>query len=412
MDLCRCAFDFSSSHFVLLFFEMIAIAICLSLFGIVAFIGNISIYNRYSANKTFKYGIKNTGVVRFYEGDGKNINQFQDSVDKLENVKYSGDFNTFGASIPEFYSIQKDRQENYLYYLENYVETTQADNNMFKICGIDFLDYQEYNNNDEKCIPVYLGYAFHNNFRVGQIINYKSDKYNICGILKKGQTFPSENFQSFQMSELINVVNTDYKIFLPQTKDSKNDYDGHDIFGSIMMFTVDKGQYDAVKKQMMKIAQDNNITIGVTSIDGLLKSRNTKNISKTINYKRLFFIIAISTIIMICSIRIGSYFSDKKRYGILYACGFSTKDINFMLALENLLLLILSMVVFLLFLILFIRVYLFENINNSYYLMILKDILYRQTTVSVLLLDIAVFAITTFICSKVFASMTVNEMVN
>lgn len=311
---------------------LIMLVICLSLFSFSVLFYQSSRYNRLSCKGVFSEGIDKTGMIRqVNDVDHEVWEEFYHRLKKLETISVVGESTNLGNDLPqELMDIQKGHQQTYLYAIDNSLEMTIVDKDMFDLCPLQVesgIKPSEYKNQEGKR-GIYLGAAFRDVVSVGDCFQSGDVNYQVAGILEPGQKWLMDDLNCGNVSDVSNLVSTDYMIFDIKPVEVA-------ICSSMCFSVAPEFSFDVTAAQIRKLAADYGIDLSVTSIDGMIRGQEVKNQALTENVRQLFFMVFIVTIIIMCCQQIVLYISNRREYGVLYAVGMSGRAISVLLLIEN-----------------------------------------------------------------------------
>lgn len=263
----------------------------------------------YAANEWFISGLEIADEWSLeYKGSktiSENLNILQNIQDK--NV-YNPFYATLGASLEVIYlSANAYQMFNITLYKGNSPEE---------------LDYSG------DTIPIYLGYKYKNAVEPGTIISNGKNTYVVAGILEKKSTMPIEckALMSMDEEELFSSYVLDYSILL-----MPNDLEGTgvDCFFSL----ADGYTFDDVRNSLEQNMSDTNSIVYVESVAEHMEAVTNKMDINSM-YDIFIFVIVIICLVLSC-FQINTILSQRKDYGVLFACGLSHRDIVKMALIDN-----------------------------------------------------------------------------
>jgi putative ABC transport system permease protein len=313
-------------------------------------------YEKEEIKKVVKYDIENIGYIRFDYNELKNLGKKNASkvfeeIEGVEGVKLCGSFENGIMLIEELYNdkeylnIRKKIVEDmvdethsefeeierrmFSQTLYKYSNILNIDSDIIKLCNIE-LSEGEIAKND-KYIPLLIGHNYRNIIDVGQLLTRKTDgkKYLVTGVLKKNSRWLINGDISNSSNVSINLDN-EFVVF----DDDLMNYDSSYI---IFDERTDKLTRERTLDKIRNISNKCNLGFNVLTIDEIINSMK----SDMFIVSRSWIVLAIFAFVigMLCmsSIAIVTVLSRKNDIGILYAVGFSEKNIGGIVVVENML---------------------------------------------------------------------------
>lgn len=202
-----------------------------------------------------------------------------------------------------------------------------------------FFDSSDHNlNNPNVPVPVVLGYDYAVSFDIGDIIEFNGDKVIVIGIMNKNMYMSGYGTVEY-LDKLILTVSP----YLPRAFElSIDDYDYQKLLVYEYIYCDDPSV--DVQKELNRITTENGYyTYEVQPVDGVEISE-TKNISAK-NVALLGMLALIACIICLCSLSSVLYnrtVQDRSIFCIYLCCGSPLWKIDFSIALEMIVYLIIS----------------------------------------------------------------------
>lgn len=379
----------------------VLLSVCLSLFGFSVFFDQCSRYNRRTSVELYGKKLDQVGCVRIEESDtSQSVYELCKKIQELPGVKYTGDYVNVGTILDNLGEIQDGHQEDDVYTMSGDTEITFADAEMFEICGVKFQkdailpdSYVEKDNE----LGIYLGAAFQGKVKQKE---FKVDgiTYRVLGFMQKGQKWPSQRLQEFEVSEISNVVDTDYKVIA-----LKSQKDAASVLGSILLFKIDQdASFTEVSEQIKAEATAGNIETSIASIEGMVRNREIVNESITNAIHHLFVLLFGITILTIICQYIVLFIKDAKEYATMYAVGMSDRDILIITGIQNFLQLLIALALSVTAISSRMMLMIDTGKNKDWLKDVFHSVLYQGTIPVVLLLVVILFIVITMIPMLIF----------
>lgn len=324
-------------------------------------------FSEESAENVLSQGIGQTGIVNFrdaFDFASENGREFRKAVFESDLIHSIGAVNYVyyeKEDFTELYEIQSEDNikkdmtvaDSSQMSLADMLHVLEVDLEVFNISDMSLEDGvppQNLKYPDQDTRYLYLGHAYHD-IPVGtQFVYEPGDEtkivYEVAGIIEKGEAFVSEDLSGVLFFGTIrNDVNTDYEIIC-----INNDYSRH----APWFFSVDKNySMDEGMKELEKIADRYGIKIqkGYPLREAFdIAGAQTAVIQESL--LDMLLCLAIVIVVVVTTLQIVQIYHCSKHYGILYAVGFSTADMQWMLIVRNVICFVLSVCVGILLLIL------------------------------------------------------------
>lgn len=336
-------------------------AISLLLIGAIIFIYALNNYNRDNVDNMLKNGIKQTGIIQV-----QSDNNTYPSEDKY--LEYSG--------IAHLNFINELSKENCIEAVVGYSWGSLDAGDFVDSEGNHVLDksfsmsqnageiYISVDGKEMKCIDtLYVGEDYRKIFNINVSTEFSESKYDdylekydgiiymgnclekmaegtvikdsygntyvVGGNIKKGTKMPKIDNVS---SEIIAYEEMDYRILLLQKTEllfSRTDS---------LCFGIKKGySLNDVRNVVSEKAQKINYSIQVKNFDGIFKNKASQNKTFIKFIEQIMIIVLITVIILQVSMQSVHIIENFGNYGILYANGFSTKDLFCIFIIQNIL---------------------------------------------------------------------------
>lgn len=317
-------------------------SICLCIVSIVLFAFAIyiyedSIYCVNNADKILCEGIDGTGVIGIvnYLDLNEEIRRFRNEVYELEEV------NAIGTSLQPGYLYWgldeiSDIQSEYIDMEDNESQSVMGifvENTALRLCDLQMENGEIVDDKtpEENCTYLYLG----NNLKdipVGTEytveVGTETLRFVVKGILKKGAKFISGNLFMKTGDFLAESCYTNL--------DSMVLASGNDSNINLWMYSINEGtDFDIVETKINDIADKYGVRIYYGRASDITNERMkaTKELNNAI-IKLLGIVLLVSIVIMVC-VQITAIFNNASEYGILYANGYSMRQLCAMQFFEN-----------------------------------------------------------------------------
>lgn len=369
-------------------------------------------YGKESAEKALSQGIENTGVINFSDFDyiSENGREFRKaafnskSIHSIGAIRYA---ELDSADFAELYEIQcSSNVEGELLYT-NSLQMLNVDLEVFDISDVSLEDgvavqNLEYSDKDIKYL--YLGHAY-KNISVGtQFVRETEDGeqivYKVAGIIEKGEKFVSPDLMHrIDYTTIRNDVDTEYAIIC-----LNNDYSR----SSPWFFSIDKNySMNEGMAELEKIADKYGIQIEDYPLQEMFDIVETETAIMQESLLDMLFCLMIVILIVVTTLQIVQIYHRSHQYGILYAIGFSTMDMQWMIILRNAIYFILSACVGIVLLMLSGRKYFITNnqVKNLFF-----QILFCRVLPFDLILMMFLFLAVSFVPCYIFHKMEAAKL--
>lgn len=235
----------------------------------------------------------------------------------------------------EFINIQAGHQING-YAAKGAVECIEAQKDIFDIYDIKLetkVKPKDWNTYD-----IILGSQFQKKYKNIEYIDFKEEKHRLLGFTKPGQTLPFEDIAHKDGTALTGLYNLDYAFFQIVPEDTYSGFELH--------YRLAKGlSREEFQHKAQDMAKEKNATIETMYfIDDHLAELKQTNLD-ILGPVNEFAIILLIGITLICIFtKVHSILGNKRLYGILYSSGLSTNQINSLFVIENVIILLFSLI--------------------------------------------------------------------
>ena len=371
-------------------------------------------YGKQSAEKALSQGIGQTGVLNFHDvfdfasenGRDFHKNAFESelihSIGALEYIELEN------KDFTELYEIQSQ------YHVKNGIPNTdmlqmlRADLEVFPITEIalenggkaQHLDYS-----DDHTIYLYLGYAYRDIPIGTRFVKLTDDGeemvYQVAGILQKGEIFVSVNLlNQIDFTTIRNDVNMDYEIMC-----INNGYSGSApwFFSVDRRFSMEEGM-----SELEQIAERYGIKIKMYPLREMFDVVEKET---AVMQESLFDVLICLVIVIlgvVTTLQIVQIYQSSHQYGIFYAIGFSTADLQWMVIIRNVIYFVLSVCFGILLLLFCGQKYFITNVQ-------VKELFYQMLFYRVLPVDLMLllllFFVVSFVPCRIFYRMEPVSMI-
>lgn len=263
------------------------------------------------------------------------------AIQSQDYITMSGSFYTYdisGAGWEDLSAIQGTNKRTYDSFrsADTYTEVISIHYNVWGLFDIDlkkgYIDAAEIY--EKGYTPVYVGYKYKNILRIGDVLADTQENYMVAGYIKRNQTIPIDYLVEADKYMLHTTTSLDYGII--GVADDEPDC-------SMVYFGVKEGyDFRDVKYRLTLLAERENVDVGIYNIANVMDAvdESTKSVRRYL--MDLFVIIAISACITLTCYQSMNILTRKYEYGILYANGFNETDMMFMIIMENLIKMVIS----------------------------------------------------------------------
>ena len=357
------------------------------------------IYGKESAEDVLSQGINNTGVVNFNDFDytsekGRDFRKAafdSDIIHSIGAVEYA-EFDS--EDFAELYEIQRNKNgEGEIQYAQS-LKILNVDLEAFDISDVSLeegVPIKKLEYFDKNIQYLYLGHAYHDISVGTQFLKETEDGekivYEVAGIMKKGEKFVSSDLlQRIDFTTMQNDVDTEYEIIC-----LNNDYSR----SSPWFFSIDtKYSMNEGMDELEKIANKFGMQIEDYPLQEMFDIVETETAIMQESLLDMLFCLMIVIFIVVTTLQIVQIYHQSHQYGILYALGFSTADMHWMIILRNAIYLILSVCVGIMLLMLSGQKYFITNVQ-------VKELFFHILFSKVLPFDLILMIILFFVVSYV-----------
>ena len=301
-------------------------------------------------NEVLQNRLNRAGSIVLTESQGRNSKTNPNIYEELKNI--NGIENLFWFSEPDYFitnnvaelknikikSSQEDSENSLFSQME--AESGMTSGKMLPCAnttlnGVEAMgiplkngsmeEIKSQKKEDEKIIL--LG-ADYDSSLIGKRFSVLNTNYYIAGQLEKGAKILSTRLDiaSDSTSKYTQVLDS-YLLLCSNDTESP--------LGSNYTFIWKEGtDYGHVRNDIQKVANKYHVPLGTTKMKSVIKENN--QVFQTIkdSFVLLFFVLSISTFFIFCSNQFINIMNRKSEYGILYACGCTTRDLTRMQMME------------------------------------------------------------------------------
>lgn len=314
-------------------------------------------YEKRELNNIVNYNLKDIGYIRYSYNEIKNMDEkkskiLMDEIKNIEGIKQCGSFDDGNFLIEELYknkeylnirkSIVDDMVEemygefNEVYRstmsqtLYKYSNILKIDRDMINLCNLN-ISKGKITMPKNNCIPLLIGYEYRDFIDIGQILTSKTNnkKYIVTGVLKKNSKWLINGDINNALNISINLDNVFVAI-----DDNMSNYDS-----SYIVFEKGENEYtrNKILKKIERINDKYKLNFKIITLEEIIKYMHRDMIIVSKSWIVLTIFSLIIGILSVSSVAIVTLLSRKRDIGILYAVGFSEKNICNIIVIENIL---------------------------------------------------------------------------
>ena len=193
--------------------------------------------------------------------------------------------------------------------------------------------------------PVYLGYTYKDKVNIGDIFTLSlndTDNCIVMGFLQKGAAWPkrgklfvgSSNVDSYNLDEQGIAFTHDFNVF--------NNFGGA---ACQVYYITEQPNDETVRQQIIDYAVENKISIGIVNCGEVIEEEIADN---NITADKTFIAAILLVLLAVTSMTAASVIyclMNKKNYGTMQVCGMKRRDILWLLAAQNTIIMAISAVV-------------------------------------------------------------------
>ena len=326
----RFAIDSISTHFRKFVLSVLLVFVCslLVMFALMAYHGQNLVYE--SCDRVLTRGVKNTGIIQLVEDDFFNdgIQKYLEQLSRRKEIQVIGDCSEDIETAPALETLWNIQAGNYGsenmeeditgLYIESVSKNASELCNMKLSSGtpVDELSF------DDKDIYyyIYLGYGFRD-IPVGTKYQVENVTYQVAGIIAPNQAWIKEELLMEFSSEIGNAAqSSDYMVFKIRNQEPP-------LLEYLWISSADGYSIDEALAVADQLAERSNIDIHYSSLQERYEVSQTRNIILLKYLSQIIRIVGITAILMLISLQIVFILNNRREYGIMYAIGFSKRDI-------------------------------------------------------------------------------------
>lgn len=310
----------------------------LLLIAILLFVNEMCSSLRLGLKKTFKNTCMNTGRVLIDDtGDG-----LTSKLMDLACVEAAGEWSIYCVEekcLEELTAIQGNNVQEKASLSENVLETIVMDSTAWDMFNLTLYagDVPDNVVNNQGYILLYLGYEYAGYVDVGTIMKSEipSEKYMVAGILERGNTIANPDMGAGTIN-ISSVYPLDYAVLEVY----------HVPYDLNPYFTVADGyDYDEAEKEIMQMGEAYNMSFTIYNMDAVLASAE-QSLQPVKEYMyQMILVVGLTVCIVFSCFQSMSILVRKSEYGIMYANGFTTRDLIFIILLENMIKMLISFII-------------------------------------------------------------------
>ncbi len=321
------AIDSISTHFRKFVLSVLLVFMCslLVLFALMAYHGQNLVYE--SCDHVLARGVKNTGIIQLMENEFYNdkIQKYLEQLEKQEEIQVIGDCAEYIESAPALeplWNIQEgkygsqDMGETGL-YIEN---VSSSASNLCEMKLSSGTPVEQLSFEKENVYYLYLGYGFCD-IPIGTTYQVEGNIYEVAGILNSDQSWIKEELLMDFSSEIGNAAqSSDYMVFKIRNQEPPlSDY--------LWISSAEGYSIDEALDVADQLGEEVDIDIHYSSLQERYEVSQARNIILLQYLSQIIGIVGITALLMLISLQIVFILNNRKEYGIMYAVGFSKRDI-------------------------------------------------------------------------------------
>lgn len=199
---------------------------------------------------------------------------------------------------------------------------------------------------DSEYVPLYVGSEYAETYPVGTSFTFQEKEYRIVGVLKKNASWIPDS----GIVREADAYSLDNK-FVTSTRFSQY----LSLYGLNGMYVIlgESRDADAVKTVIKKSAENHGIQVTVKNVKEYINRFKAVKKRSEKDYRKELLVVLLVSLISASAINVVSILFRKREIGILYACGYSRKDIMLSLFVEAIIMMIMSLILWFMSMILF-----------------------------------------------------------
>ena len=408
----RFAFDMIVSNLkkYILSVLLMSISLLLIMFSLLIYKGEQ--YSYISCNDALNKGIDGTAVLRLDENSfiyNQEVKTFLKEAFERKEIYCIGSMVDYGCtyeSLNELYEIQRGHVQDYEIALQDdLIEIKMINSYAMPLCNLKLkegIPIEELEFKDlEKIEYLYLGAAYED-IAVGTAFTEKDGKkFVVAGVIEENQRWILSSLVDTYTSEILDyTIDCNYEIFLVTNQD---------VFSSGLWICAEDGYtieqaIDAAKevgkKYDIKFSYD-------TLMDKV--NRVSQDTALLLSYlTKLLGIVMVASLLMIITTQIVTMLESSKNYGVMYAVGFSRREVNRMLLWKHIITAITSLVITIP-LCMFVAQYRFANDDMNY---MIKTVLSTYVFPAAIIVAIVIVIIMHIVTCAILKRLTPVKLIH
>ena len=408
----RFAFDMIVSNLkkYILSVLLMSISLLLIMFSLLIYKGEQ--YSYISCNDALNKGIDGTAVLRLDENSfiyNQEVKTFLKEAFERKEIYCIGSMVDYGCtyeSLNELYEIQRGHVQDYEIALQDdLIEIKMINSYAMPLCNlklkegipIEELEFKD----SEKIEYLYLGAAYED-IAVGTAFTEKDGKkFVVAGVIEENQRWILSSLVDTYTSEILDyTIDCNYEIFLVTNQE---------VFSSGLWISAEDGYtieqaIDAAKevgkKYDIKFSYD-------TLMDKV--NRVSQDTALLLSYlTKLLGIVMVASLLMIITTQIVTMLESSKNYGVMYAVGFSRREVNRMLLWKHIITAITSLVITIP-LCMFVAQYRFANDDMNY---MIKTVLSTYVFPAAIIVAIVIVIIMHIVTCAILKRLTPVKLIH
>lgn len=295
-------------------------------------------HERYMCDRCLNGGIKQCGML-LLESDNALNPDFLSAILEIEAIAGFTCGDVYQYSVDEIEKFGKQQKELDSEYFENtgFVQWFCMNQSGVDVCHFNLREGKhpdEWKLEENECL-IYLGGNF-KNVTVGEKFESKEEQitYVVGGVLKNDSNWVYDDiyrFETIQDSHYVQCLDNMVVCLTPYWMGMRNTY------------CVKKGyQLEDAEAQLLQLAEKYDVDIKLARLEDVM-AENEYQFSAILNVIRLLtFIIIVTSLIVLVHTQYSEIINDTEYFGIFYANGATTRDLIAILLMENLLKIVLS----------------------------------------------------------------------
>lgn len=325
------AIDSISTHVRKFILAVLLVFMCslLVLFTLMVYHGQNLVYE--SCDHVLARGVKNTGIIQLMEDDFHNgeIQNYVEQLEKRKEIDTIGDWDEYVDPAPALEPLWTIQEENYGSEDSHMRETItglhvqHVIGSAYNLCEMKLSSgtpVEQLSFADSSVYYLYLGYGFRD-IPVGTTYQVEGYTYQVAGILRSGQTWIKEELLFDFSYEIGNAAQScDYMVFkICHQEPALSDY--------FWISSAEGYSIDEALTVADQVAESSGIDIHYSSLQERYEVSQARTILLLQYLSRIIGIVGITALLMLISMQIVFILNNRKEYGIMYAIGYSKRDI-------------------------------------------------------------------------------------